>query len=252
MPRLERGENEKIDLINDLVLNVKTGRDYEESFDTLLNMFKPLLLSICDKWSKYFNDETHKIKKFDELMADAQYWFMRYTIEKYIIDGEATFNTFIKKHIDQRIRYIYECELKYYTKNLFPDPDKVSRSREDDNDGGNAYEQVVYKYTGRSSEGTIEDYIIDSKIKEDRNALAHRIMHLIEHSFILNDREKMVFKGIVCDGMTHEKMGDKMGVSRTRVTQILKKAKSKIYKLINEDEESWDLIIKADINFKEQ
>lgn len=243
MPRYQRGENEKIDHINDLVWNIKNGVNYEESFVALLEMFKPLLLKICSKWSKYFNDENHKIKRFDELMADAEYWFMKYTIEKYTIDGEATFNTFIKNHIDQRIRYIYECELKYYKNNIFPDP---SKSGEDDND---MYESIVYKYRSNTTQD-IESDIIDRDISESRILLANKIVELINLN-IFNDRERLIFNEIMCNGTTHEEMGNKLNISRTRVTQILKKIKIKLYRLMESDQEVWDLVIKLDIDFEE-
>ena len=117
MARLERGESAKIDKINDLVAIAKADDSSVEARDQalteLLKMFKPLILSICKKWSEYFNDNRHNIKRFDELVADGEYWFIHYTLFKYEVDGAATFNTFIKNHLDQRIRYIYECELKY-------------------------------------------------------------------------------------------------------------------------------------------
>lgn len=246
MPRYERGENEKIDKINDLVLNVKTGVDYEESFVALLGMFKPLLLKICAKWSKYFNDEEHKIKRFDELLADAEYWFMKYTLEKYVIDGEATFNTFIKNHIDQRIRYIYECELKYYKNNIFPDPNKSGDDTDD------IYESVVYRYTSNQESNKVESGFIEKDILDSRNELAHNIILLVESADIFNEREKIIFKEIMCNGTTHDEMGAKLNISRTRVTQILKKIKIKLYKLIETDQRIWELICKLDIEFEEK
>ena len=124
MARLKRGDDPKIDKINDLVAIVKYesipadssvfGIDRGDAMAELLAMFRPMMIKVCDKWCKYFDDTQHKYIPFDELMSNAEYWFIKYTIEKYIIDGDATFNKFIKDHINQRIRYIYECQLKYY------------------------------------------------------------------------------------------------------------------------------------------
>lgn len=249
MPRLKSGEDKHIDRINHLVLTAKTSeygsKEYKDSFHELLEIFKPLLLSICHKWSRYFNDDSHSLKKFDELMADAQYWFMKYTLEKYEIDGVATFNTFIKKHIDQRIRYIYETELGYRKKNIFPDTNKF----DDDDD---PYESVAYKYSSNiSTEAHMDDAMADAEISEARVQLANRVREL-SNSYILNDREKEIFREIVCNGITHEEMSRRLNISRTRVTQILKKAKTKMYDAINKDEKSWKLIITADIDFEEK
>lgn len=246
MSRLQYGEDDRIDLINNLVFNIKNNIQFEESCVTLLDMFKPLLLKTCNKWAIYFRDEQHNLKRFDELMADAQYWFIKYTIEKYTIDGEATFNTFIKNHIDQRIRYIFEQELKYYSNNIFPDPNK------NDDDMCDIYESVAYKYrSGSAHYSDIADGIIDDEVIQARIALFNRIKTLAT-SNIFNNREKIIFEEILCKGTTHNEVGEMLHVSRTRITQILKKIKSKLYKLINEDSEAWELIIKADIDFKEQ
>ena len=117
MARLERGVSDKIDRINDLVAIVKDDNSlsYDKSIamEELLTMFKPMMIKVCDKWCKYFNDSSHKLVSFEELLSDAEYWFIHYTMNKYTIDGDATYNKFIKDHINQRIRYIYECHLRY-------------------------------------------------------------------------------------------------------------------------------------------
>ena len=46
-------------------------------------------------------------------------------------------------------------------------------------------------------------------------------------------------------------MGVKLGISRTRVTQILKKTKTKLYKLMENNEQIWELIDKADITIED-
>lgn len=253
MTRLNRGENQTIDRINDLVEKCKSepiGSDlYKESFDALLKIFKPMILSICSKWSKYFNDTNHRIKPFDELVADAEYWFMVYTINKYTIDGDATFNNFIKKHIDQRIRYIYETELKHYTRTIYPDPSKNDMTDEVD-----VLERVIYQYSSeaRNSSNNISNNSINIIMADARNEVAHKIMDMVNKSVLFTDREKMVFNGIICEGITHDEMGKRLNVSRSRVSQILKKLKIKLYNYMNNNEELWDLIYKADIDFKEE
>lgn len=245
MSRLERGVSQKIDNINDLVATYKDENSdkhtKEECMESLLNIFKPLILKLCKKWSDYFNDEKHKIKHFDELVADAEYWFIYYTQYKYEINGSATFNTFIKNHLDQRIRYIYECEIKYYNKNIFPDPDKHNTENDD------VFDDVINKYSDNNTD--FESDYIDRCINNSRNELAHMILSLIE-SDKFSYREQLIFKEIVYQGFTHEAMGIKLGISRTRVTQILKKTKSKLYKLMEDNEQIWELIDKADITIE--
>lgn len=244
MARLLRGENDKIDRINDLVESIQLIQD-KESMTELLEMFHPMILAVCTKWSKYFNDEYHKLKPLNELISDAQLWFMQYTIYKYTIDGPATYNKFILDHISQRVRYIYECELKYYSENIFPDPNK---NNEDDCE--DMLETVAYKY--KSEHNNLEDDILDGIDHDNRTKLAHAILAMMDDTTIFNPREKTIFTEISYNGVTHEKMGEILDISRTRVSQILRKTKNKLYKLIEMDEEIWKLLNNTDIEFEER
>lgn len=248
MPRLERGISQKIDDINDLVATLKDiDTDEEvrsECMSKLLETFYPLILKLCKKWSIYFNDEKHIIKPFDELVSDAQYWLIKYTIETYKIDGLATYNKFIKDHLDQRIRYIYECEIKYYNKNMFPDPDKYSDNNDD------IFDDVIYKYSSNEQIENIEDNYLEKCSNSSRNELVCIILSLLDDN-IFSDRERLIFREIMYYGFTHEAMGLKLGISRTRVTQILKKTKTKLYKLMEDNEQVWKLIGDADITIED-
>lgn len=242
MARLQPGESAKIDNINRLVSLVQTGSNKEsnESLKALLDLFSPLLLKICTKWSNYFNDREHHIIQFGDLMNDAQYWFYYYTKEVYDINGRAAYNKFIKDHIDQRIRYIYECEIKYYGKVLFPDPYK------DTGDTNDILDDVVNKYSGRESDD-IESDMVNECICCAKGRLVKRIMFIIE-SDIFNERERAIFKAILCEQRTHEELGKEYGISRTRITQILAKTKNKLYKQIEGDDVIWKLLDDADID----
>lgn len=247
MPRLEKGQNEKIDRINDLVYNIQNGKDVNDSMTELLSMFKPMILGMCKKWSEYFNDHRHNIKPFNELVVDSEYWFMIYVTEKYDVNGVATFNTFIKNHIDQRIRYIYETELKYYRRLIFPDPDKNDNIS--DGDKNEMLESVSYNY--KSDHGdSVEDELIIRDTADTRYKLAHQILDLLNND-IFSQRDRMIFTEILFNGRTHEEISVELNVSRTRVTQILKKIKLRLYILMNNNQEIWDLVGDADMDFKE-
>lgn len=247
MARLNKGDNPKIDKINNLVAIFKCDDNPKDIRDNAISelheMFKPLILKICKKWSNYFNDTNHSIKPWDELVADAEYWFVKYTLEKYTIDGEATYNKFIKDHLDQRIRYIYECQLKYYSTTIFPDPNKYQE------DNGESFDMVVYNYSLSISDGaSMEDNIIDDMTTEIRAKLAKRIVTLVE-SGCFNEREKKIFREIMYNGVTQDEMSKRLGISRTRVVQILKKIKYKLKTEMENDPEFWDLILQTDISF---
>lgn len=248
MARLQKGENEKIDRINDLVAIVKDENvdadTRKDAMEELLTMFKPMMIKVCDKWSNYFNDSSHKLKPFKELLADAEYWFMLYTVNKYTIDGDATYNKFIKDHIDQRIRYIYECQLKYYNTTIFPDLDK------NQDDGTDPFEMVAYNYSSNvSGSASMEENIVESISSDKRAELAHRIMTLVSNSNCFNDREKRVFKEVMCNGITQDEMSKKLGISRTRVVQIIRKIKYKLKNELENDRDFWEIITQTDIEF---
>ena len=244
MSRLQPGENSKIDRINTLVADAKSGDICvsEEGLRSLLEMFHPLILKLCKKWSIYFNDDKHNIKPFDELVADAQYWFIKYTVEVYEIDGSATYNKFIKDHLDQRIRYIYECEIKYYNKHIFPDPDKVNDNNDD------MLDDVIHRYSDSHTE--FEEDLIEEYTNNSKSELVKAILQLLEDGNF-SQREKLIFQEVGYYGFTHEAMGLKLGISRTRVTQILKKTKAKLYKLMESNEQIWKLIGDADITIED-
>lgn len=251
MARLQRGENLKIDHINDLVAIVKGSNSsddcYKEALSELLTMFKPMLIKTCDKWSKYFNDTEHKIVPFCDLLSDAHEWFIKYTIDKYIIDGEATYNKFIKDHIDQRIRYIYECHLKYWSQTILPDPDKHSE------DGLDQLEIVVYNYSSNISQhATIEDNYAEKDSKEKEIKLAKRIIELVINSNKYTDREKKIFNEVIYGAngkKTQDQISKELGVSRMRIVQIMRKLKAKLKTDMENDDEFWRLISQTDIDF---
>lgn len=234
MARLLPGEDPKIDLINKLVADARGGDKVasQEGLRILLEMFHPMILRICKRWSIYFEDYDHNLKPFDILIADAQFWFMGYTMDKYELDGPATYNNFIKNHINQRVRYLFEEELKYAKRNLFPDPDKNMA----DSDMRDMYEEVVHKYGKCSNtECTVDEQIIDDQNRKTQGTLASAILFLLGDRRYFTQREERIFLGCGCGDITHEAMGKELRISRTRVSQILKRVKDKLMNRINED-----------------
>ena len=235
MARLQRGEDPKIDKINDLVAVAINGNSVEsnDALTELLKMFKPMMIKVCTKWSNYFNDSAHSIISF-----------VHYTMYKYTINGDATYNKFIKDHIDQRIRYIYECQLRYYKRLVFPDPNRHADGNEDD-----PFELVVHNYSSNvASTESIEDTFAETDMMNKRADVAKRIMELVQ-SGNFNDRERRVFQEVMLEGCTQEEMGRRLGVSRIRVVQILRKVKYKLKVAMETDDKFWQLITQTDIKF---
>lgn len=245
--RLQPGENPTIDKINQCVADVQSGgENYGESLETLLTLFHPLILKLCKKWSIYFDDKNHRIKPFDDLVADTQEWFIKYTKDTYKQDGSATYNKFIKDHLDQRIRYIYECELKYRNSVIMPDPDRCG------DDDSSPFEDVVYSYSSdvRMSP-TFEELHAEYETAVGRDKLAKLILSLL-YNEIISCRERDIYLQAEYYGRTHKEIAKDFNISRTRVTQILQKTRKKLYNICENNQDFWDLVNELDLEFPEQ
>lgn len=240
MARLLPGENDKIDNINRLV-SLSHSMNIEESkkaLDSLLTIFKPMILKLCKKWSDYFRDSTHNLIRWDVLIGDADYWFIYYTNNKYIIDGSATYNKFIKDHLDQRIRYIYETELKYAKHHIFPDPNK--NNAQDGGGNEDMLEEVINKYSTSTIDHDMDNSMIHQESADSRRALCDEIIFLMNDRKYFTEREYQIFTKCIVDGETHENMSVILNISRTRVSQITAKIKKKIFDLLDDNLMGWE------------
>lgn len=235
--RLKRGENERIDRINDLVVMAQSDDivDSNEGLETLLSIFHPMILKLCSKWSKYFNDDKHNIIPWDILVSDAQFWFIYYTKDKYTIDGQATYNKFIQDHMDQRIRYLYEQEIRYRGKHIFPDPDKNTDNEMD------MMDKVVYAYSDAFNDDIMTDNIIDKEEQNTIKKLADMMMEYIDNPYYFSDRESFIFHQCIINGRTHQDVSEEMGISRARVSQIIARIKNKMLDIMMEVPEWWEV-----------
>ena len=108
---------------------------------------------------------------------------------------------------------------------------------------------MINKYSNNDICDVEVDYI-DGFQYNSRNELAHYILSLLDCQ-LFSDRERLIFKDVLYNGFTHEAIGLKLGISRTRVTQILKKTKTKLYKLMEDNEQIWKLIGDSDITIED-
>lgn len=238
MARLEPGQCEKIDNINRLVKSVMdTGN--EGDLESLLALFHPLILNLASKWSEYFNDRDHRLLPWDDLISEAQCWFIHYTKNKYTLDGAGTYNTFIKQHMDSRIRYIYECALKYNMRHVFPDPDK--HSEEDDD----MLTSVIFRYSDSACDEMSEEIdtnIMSAEYHGDVSNVVKVIMMKLDDRTLFNDREKEIFTLRYVNDMSHEDIGRKFNISRARVSQIIAKMKIKLQDIVLDSQSWWDIV----------
>ena len=109
-------------------------------------------------------------------------------------------------------------------------------------------DDVIHRYSDSHTE--FEEDLIEEYTNNSKSELVKAILQLLEEGNF-SQREKLIFKEVVYYGFTHEAMGLKLGISRTRVTQILKKTKAKLYKLMESNEQIWKLIGDADITIED-
>ena len=81
-----------------------------------------------------------------------------------------------------------------------------------------------------------------------RAELANRIIKIVESGHF-NEREKKIFMEIMYNGVTQDEMSKKLGISRTRVVQILRKIKYKLKVEMENDKEFWEIITQTDVIF---
>jgi hypothetical protein len=234
--RLEEGANPKIDLINRMVVKAQsgTGMESNEGLCALLRMFHPMILGICKKWSEYFRDADHHIIHWDDLITDTQYWFYHYTCHVYTINGAATYNNFIKKHIDMRVRYIYESEIRRNESLVHPDPDKVTEDCDN-------YDYVVHHYNTHMEYGDIDDGMLAEQHDADVHRLLDITLRYLNDERYFTQKERDIFLSCMVNNQTHKMIGDRYHVSRTRVSQIMGKIKTKLYDIMYENPAYWEV-----------
>jgi DNA-directed RNA polymerase sigma subunit (sigma70/sigma32) len=90
----------------------------------------------------------------------------------------------------------------------------------------------------------MDDTLIDVQETKTKDTLAAAILLLLEDRRYFTQREYDIFIGCVCNGVTYESMGRKLGISRPRVSQILARTKDKIMSRMNYDNGIRRLVVK--------
>ena len=195
---------EKIDLINSLVKNYKLEGDLEAGEKVIL-MFKPFLLKNCEKYNKLFPN----VHPWTSIEQESMIIFHQ-LMNEYTIGGTAYFNVFIMKKLPFRLRYFFIKEIKHRMKNLCHGEEQFAQYNLQDN--------------------TMPcEVMIDNMEDEEHLEMIHGLIN----SDLLNDREREMLM-LNMDGMNHDKIADKYGISRSRVTKIIGNVLKKIRKEIGD------------------
>jgi len=240
MARLKRGEDPHIDAINDAVeivkLNNKGDWAREKALGFLLETFEPMIIGIVDKWIKQY-DVRQQLVTYDCLIVDAKSWFFTYLTEKYIIDGDATFNNFIKSHIDGRVRYLIQQEMKHYTKIILPDP---IRNSAHEHYGEDPLEMVINKYAKNNcDDASIDDELLNSIRLKGIDKMHATILSIVQDSRYLLPRDADFFIEHYFNNVSYTEIAKQNDVSRVRVSQIINRAKDKVFSELDGREGEW-------------
>jgi len=238
MTRLKRGECEKIDNINDAVVKVQSGDAVleEEGMTFLLDIFKPLLLTICKKWSIKYNNGT-VIIGWNDILADIRYWMWHYTKFKYEIDGQATYNNFIQSHLDSRVRYIYQSKVK--------DNKRYQLMKEyDDMSNEETFETYTRRHpnvNNQSAYPTAEEEIINNERDKHIEGVLLAVK-LAVNNMDLSERDEYILKSII-EGKAQTTTARELDISKQRIIQLTKKLKARLYDHIDNTVPDWEDVI---------
>lgn len=193
---------ERIDYINDLVSQYKAGN--MEAGDTLIDdVFNPFILKQCKKWNQLYPG----VHEFDSILQEGRKIFGD-LLNEYEVGGTAYFNVFIQKKFPLRLRYFFIKEIRHRDKFRCHDDQQF-----------NLYCDSPY------IEEDIENYAENEDLKEKIN-----ILHQLLDSDLLNDRDKDILQMSIVQGISHKEIGEKYGISRSRVTKIISNTLKKLRK----------------------
>jgi DNA-directed RNA polymerase specialized sigma subunit len=90
----------------------------------------------------------------------------------------------------------------------------------------------------------MDERLISEQDARTEATLASAILFLLSDRRYFTQREERIFTECACNGRAHEAMGKELGISRTRVSQILTRTKDKLLDRMSLDTGIRRLIIK--------
>lgn len=180
-----------------------------EARDLLLAQFRPFLIRQSKKWDRYFSG----VHPMDHIMHEAQIIFCN-LLDEFTIGGTAYFNVYIQRKLPFRLRYFFVKEIRRRTRDLSHSDEQLA-----DLDGGRM--------------PTVEDCSTSVAERLDRASDVSRIMRVIDNNQTLNPRERQILIRHLLGGQSHEAIALIYGISRSRVSTIIKNAIAKIRRVLN-------------------
>jgi len=196
-----RASQEQIDKINDLVYDFKVNGNME-SAEKLLMEFDSYLKKQTHKLFSYYQG----VYPWDHAFHEAQLIFYQLLTE-YTIGGDAYFTVYIQRKLPLRLRYFFAKEIKRRTRNL-----------------SHSDEQFIKKRLIKDTEDVIqkiEDDIVNSEKLQE-------ILDVINDGKTLTDRERDMLLSSIVNQESHQSISERYGISRSRVSRIIKASIEKI------------------------
>ena len=196
-----RASQEQIDKVNNLVYDFKVNGNME-SAERLLVEFDSYLKKQTHKLSTYYQG----VHSWDHAFHEAQSIFHQLLTE-YTIGGEAYFTVYIQRKLPLRLRYFFVKEIKRRTRDLSHSDEQFVEKR-------------LIGDTGDIMREVNDDITNSEKLQE--------ILDVINDEETLTDRERDMLMSSIVNQESHQAISDRYGISRSRVSRIIKASIEKV------------------------
>lgn len=192
---------EQIDLVNRLVEEYKV-RGNQESLVQLIEEFDKFLKKQASRFCNYYKG----VYPWDVAVQEARVIFYD-LVEEFTIGGDAYFTVYIQRKLPLRLRYFFIKEIKRRSRDL-------------------SHSDEQFKEKGLLGEAP--DEINDVLENIDNQKRLNEIYEALDNPDVLTDRERdMVIRNIIHQE-SHESIAREYGISRSRVSRIIKASIGKI------------------------
>ena len=196
-----RASQEQINKVNDLVYDFKVNGNIE-SAEKLLMEFDSYLKKQTHRLFSYYQG----VHSWDHALHEAQLIFYQLLTE-YTIGGDAYFTVYIQRKLPLRLRYFFVKEIKRRTRDLSHNDEQFIEKR-------------LIGDTGDIIQDIDDDIANSEKLQE--------ILDVINDGETLTDREKDMLMSSIVNQESHQAISDRYGISRSRVSRIIKASIEKI------------------------
>lgn len=196
-----RASQEQINKVNDLVYDFKVNGNVE-SAEKLLVEFDSYLKKQTHRLFSYYQG----VHSWDHALHEARLIFHQLLTE-YTIGGDAYFTVYIQRKLPLRLRYFFVKEIKRRTRDLSHNDEQFIEKR-------------LIGDTGDIIQDIDDDIANSEKLQE--------ILDVINDGETLTDREKDMLMSSIVNQESHQAISDRYGISRSRVSRIIKASIEKI------------------------